>query len=232
MVSRVGLVGPVRLHFRYRSTEVRVTPFEGKRIPVRFFRINEVEQAQDETKQAILKQEDARLLVILQAAVTDYMYEWRDVVGWEGLYQVRGDGAVKSLPRQTRKGVSGGRILKQSPDSSGHLQVTLSRSGLQVKAAVHRLVAAAFIGECPPGKEACHGPLGQQVNWVTNLRYDTHASNMADRRRAGRYANAEKTECPRCDGPYTVRRDGKGRYCAPCNSKKTVERRRSNKRAA
>ena len=68
--------------------EVRVTPFEGKRVPVRFFRIasrpairkedlfylriNAVEQAQDETKQAILKQEDSRLLVLLQAAVTDY----------------------------------------------------------------------------------------------------------------------------------------------------------------
>lgn len=68
--------------------EVRVTPFEGKRVPVRFFRIasrpairkedlfylriNAVEQAQDETKQAILKQEDSRLMVILQAAVTDY----------------------------------------------------------------------------------------------------------------------------------------------------------------
>lgn len=68
--------------------EVRVTPFEGKRVPVRFFRIasqpairkedllylriNAVEQAQDETKQAILKQEDARLMVLLQAAVTDY----------------------------------------------------------------------------------------------------------------------------------------------------------------
>jgi hypothetical protein len=68
--------------------EVRVTPFEGKRIPVRFWRIasrpairkedlfylriNAVEQAQDETKQAILKQEDSRLLVLLQAAVTDY----------------------------------------------------------------------------------------------------------------------------------------------------------------
>ena len=68
--------------------EVRVTPFEGKRVPVRFFRIasqpairkedlyylriNAVEQAQDETKQAILKQEDSRLMVLLQAAVTDY----------------------------------------------------------------------------------------------------------------------------------------------------------------
>lgn len=68
--------------------EVRVQPFEGKRVPVRFFRIashpairkedlfylriNAVEQAQDETKQAILKQEDSRLLVLLQAALTDY----------------------------------------------------------------------------------------------------------------------------------------------------------------
>jgi hypothetical protein len=68
--------------------EVRITPFEGKRVPVRFFRIasrpairkedliylriNAVEQAQDETKQSILKQEDSRLMVMLQAAVNDY----------------------------------------------------------------------------------------------------------------------------------------------------------------
>lgn len=68
--------------------EVRVTPFEGKRVPVRFFRIatrpairkedlkylrmNAVEQAQDEAKQAILKQEDGRAIAIIQAALTDY----------------------------------------------------------------------------------------------------------------------------------------------------------------
>ncbi len=68
--------------------EVRITPFEGKRIQVRFFRIasfprirkedllylriNAVEQAQDETKQAILKAEDSRLITLLQAAITDY----------------------------------------------------------------------------------------------------------------------------------------------------------------
>ncbi|GAA1978573.1 HK97-fold major capsid protein [Kitasatospora viridis] len=68
--------------------EVKITPFEGKRVDVKFFRIaarpairkedlfylriNVVEQAQDETKQAILKQEDSRLIAILQAAITDY----------------------------------------------------------------------------------------------------------------------------------------------------------------
>jgi hypothetical protein len=68
--------------------EVRITPFEGKRVPVRFFRIasrpavrkedlfylriNAVEQAQDETKQAIMKQEDQRLITLLQASLTAY----------------------------------------------------------------------------------------------------------------------------------------------------------------
>jgi hypothetical protein len=68
--------------------EVRVQPFEGKRVSVNFFRIasrpairkedlyylriNAVEQAQDQTKQAIMQQEDSHLMVILQAAETDY----------------------------------------------------------------------------------------------------------------------------------------------------------------
>jgi hypothetical protein len=68
--------------------EVRITPFEGKRVRVDFYRIasqpvvrkedlylmrvNVVEQAQDETKQSIMKQEDARLFLMLQAALTAY----------------------------------------------------------------------------------------------------------------------------------------------------------------
>jgi len=68
--------------------EVRVTPFEGKKAPVRLFRIatfpqikkedlyylrvNIVEYVQDESKQAIMKQEDSRLLTLLEAAITDY----------------------------------------------------------------------------------------------------------------------------------------------------------------
>jgi len=68
--------------------EVRVTPFEGKKAPVRLFRIatfpqikkedlyylrvNIVEYVQDESKQAIMKQEDSRLLTLIEAAITDY----------------------------------------------------------------------------------------------------------------------------------------------------------------
>lgn len=68
--------------------EVRVTPFEGKRVMVDFFRIasrpavrkedlldmrvDMVEHLQDETKQAIMKQEDSRLMTLLLSAVTNY----------------------------------------------------------------------------------------------------------------------------------------------------------------
>jgi hypothetical protein len=68
--------------------EVKITPFEGKRVPVQLFRIasfpkikkedlyylrvNIVEYAQDQTKQAIMKQEDSRLITLIEAAITAY----------------------------------------------------------------------------------------------------------------------------------------------------------------
>lgn len=68
--------------------EVRVTPFEGKKAPVRLFRIatfpqikkedlyylrvNIVEYVQDESKQAVMKQEDARLVTLIEAAIQNY----------------------------------------------------------------------------------------------------------------------------------------------------------------
>ncbi len=69
------------------DSEVRITPFEGKQATPQLFRIasfprvkkedlyylrvNAVEYAQDETRQAIQKQEDARLVILLEQAITD-----------------------------------------------------------------------------------------------------------------------------------------------------------------
>jgi hypothetical protein len=68
--------------------EVRIVPFEGKRTAVQLFRIasfpeikkedlymlraNVVEYVQDETKQSIMRQEDSRLITLLEAAVAQY----------------------------------------------------------------------------------------------------------------------------------------------------------------
>jgi len=69
------------------DSEVKITPFEGKQAFPQLFRIasfprirkedlyylrvNAVEYAQDETRQAIQKQEDARLVVLLEGAISD-----------------------------------------------------------------------------------------------------------------------------------------------------------------
>jgi len=68
--------------------EVKITPFEGKRVEVQLFRIasfpqikkedlyylrsNIVEYTQDFTKQAIMRQEDSRLVTLLEAAAVQY----------------------------------------------------------------------------------------------------------------------------------------------------------------
>jgi len=68
--------------------EIKITPFEGKRVEVQLFRIasfpqikkedlyylrsNIVEYTQDMTKQAIMRQEDSRLITLLEAAAVQY----------------------------------------------------------------------------------------------------------------------------------------------------------------
>jgi hypothetical protein len=73
------------------DSEVKITPFEGKQAFPQLFRIasfprirkedlyylrvNAVEYTQDETRQAIQKQEDARLVLLLEEAITDLSTE-------------------------------------------------------------------------------------------------------------------------------------------------------------
>lgn len=75
---------------------------------------------------------------------------WKDIKGYEGLYQVSSQGRVRSMDRickhfnggpQLRKG----RILKQHIDRRGYLRTTLSKDGKIKCCQVHRLVAEAFI---------------------------------------------------------------------------------------
>jgi hypothetical protein len=70
------------------DAEVKTTPFEGKWVPPTLFRVaafpfirkedlyylraNIIEQAQEVTREAIMKQEDGRLLTLLASSITDY----------------------------------------------------------------------------------------------------------------------------------------------------------------
>jgi hypothetical protein len=73
-----------------------------------------------------------------------------------------------------------GRVLKLSVNPhGGHLQVNLANKTYRVPG----LVMRAFVGECPPGLEVCHGDGDETNNRLDNMRYDTRLSNHADRKK-------------------------------------------------
>jgi hypothetical protein len=116
---------------------------------------------------------------------------WRDVVGYEGMYQVSDLGQVRSVDRVVIGGHDEPKKLKgrvrrlRRVSQYNHLGVTLYKEGVAWCALVHRLVAAAWIGPCPNGCECRHGPAGVADNSVGNLSYGTPSQNGQDRRRDG-----------------------------------------------
>ena len=75
---------------------------------------------------------------------------WKDIEGYEGLYQVSDKGEVRSLDRTERsKGNSyrqrKGMLLKQRIDKYGYYKVNLYKDSKLKTFVVHRLVAVAFV---------------------------------------------------------------------------------------
>jgi len=74
---------------------------------------------------------------------------WKDVVRFEGFYQISSYGNVRSLDRVViRRGFPArlkGQILKFNNHSGGYLQIHLKQKSIDCCYYVHRLVAQAFI---------------------------------------------------------------------------------------
>lgn len=64
---------------------------------------------------------------------------WRDIEGYESIYQVSNEGRVKSLKFGKEK------LMKPIFDGSGYMMVVLFKNGVGNKRKVHKLVAEAFI---------------------------------------------------------------------------------------
>jgi len=115
---------------------------------------------------------------------------WHPVVGYEGLYEVSDQGRVRSVDRMItyktgRRNLTRGRVLAQPTNRGGYLQVQLWKDNQGTTAMVHTLVAYAFLGPRPEGKEILHGVLGKLINTPENLSYGTRVENMADTLRDG-----------------------------------------------
>ena len=81
----------------------------------------------------------------------------------------------------------GWRKVKVSRNQqTGYAYATIARDdGKKVSVLVHRLVLLAFVGDPPPGTETCHEDNDRMNPVLSNLRWDTHAANSADKVRHG-----------------------------------------------
>ena len=124
---------------------------------------------------------------------------WLPVLGFEGLYEVSDHGRVRSLPREVRNGrgtwVAGGALLNPTVDRNGRRVVSLSVHNRATSRLVYRMVLESFVGPRPAGMEACHGDGNPGNDHLSNLRWDTHESNMQDMRAHGTNRNTQKTRC-------------------------------------
>ena len=96
--------------------------------------------------------------------------EFRDVVGFEDLYEVSDEGRVRNK--------NTGRILKPNKINKGYLQVILCKDGERKPALVHRLVAKAFISNPNHYPQVNHIDENKSNNHVENLEYCTNQYNI------------------------------------------------------
>lgn len=95
------------------------------------------------------------------------MEEWRDIEGYEGLYQVSNEGRVKSLNyNKTKKE----KILKPT-SNRGYLMVNLHNEGRKKYCQIHRLVANAFIENPNNLPQVNHKDEDKTNNHVENLEW-------------------------------------------------------------
>ena len=151
---------------------------------------------------------------------------WKDIKGYEGLYQVSNIGRIKSLERTlTRKnGIKmpiKERVLKPKTERNGYLRVNLCNGSGEGKLfLVHRLVCEAFHGN--PKNKPCvnHIDENRANNAASNLEWCTYEENNKYGTRPAKVAKANVKNKSKPIGQYTTN----GKLIKVWQSAREVER--------
>lgn len=104
---------------------------------------------------------------------------WKDVVGYEGIYQVSNIGQIKRI--LAAQGAQPNKLLSPTVEGSGYLCVHLYKNRKTTTHRIHRLVLQAFIGSPPSSKhEARHLDGCRTNNNINNLKWGTRSENVQD----------------------------------------------------
>lgn len=111
---------------------------------------------------------------------------WKDIPGYEGLYQVSNMGRVKSLTHSiiTKTGktsIRHGKIRSLVVNKAGYPCVTLKTIDKRWTYPIHVLVAMSFLGHTPNGATIVvnHKNGDKLKNHLSNLELVTHRENLS-----------------------------------------------------
>lgn len=120
---------------------------------------------------------------------------WKDIIGYNGVYQVSNLGRVKSIARKipvfnhpgfkSKKIIE--RIRKCVKRKNGYIQVPLHKLGAQKYFYVHRLVYESHVGKIKSGMDINHKDFDRSNNNVNNLECVTRIQNIHYSCKKGRY---------------------------------------------
>ena len=113
------------------------------------------------------------------------MEQWRDVIGFEDLYEVSNHGQIRSKKTNAIK-----KLTFSKKENRPYLGLWKNNKVKICKP--HRLVLEAFVGKCPKGLEGCHNDGNTLNNHINNLRWDTPKNNHADKIKHGTTNRGER----------------------------------------
>lgn len=118
---------------------------------------------------------------------------WKDIKGYEGMYQVSNTGEIRSLDRYILRSIDSiprfqnGKIFSKITNADGYYQIKLSKNNIPTPFRVHRLVAEAFIPNLNNLPEVNHIDCNRKNNNVNNLEWTSHLDNVKHSSNQGKY---------------------------------------------
>ncbi len=105
---------------------------------------------------------------------------WKDIDGYEGIYQISNLGRLKSLERKINYGnrILKEKILKSPVANIGYCMVNLYKDNSRKLVLIHRLVAVAFIPNPKNKLEVNHIDSNKLNNKAENLEWATKRENL------------------------------------------------------
>lgn len=135
---------------------------------------------------------------------------WKDIKGFEGLYQISSFGRLRHYSKRF-----GWNILKNTNKKGCYLSVVLRGLDKDKSAKIHRLVANAFIPNPDNKPQVNHIDGNKQNNFVSNLEWATPKEN---------FEHAKKSKLWVYNKPYKEKKvsqfDLKNKYIKTYNSAK------------